>query len=212
MPNGMAASQLRVVVSIQMSGADAIDPFGGLERRKKIHARGHPKDMERVRRRRDLVRRCLVLALCRSPGSWSALQQTQTSRCRDRVVGALRSFDGTGVATHGTLMRHLIAAWQDVAIAALAVTTIVSCLVIWWSERRRRRVDSDPATSPRPRRLKLSSSQTGSVAPRWRACLTLCVADAETRGAPGPAARTSEIRLERSPAAPPPSHGSSCLR
>ena len=49
MPNGMAASQLRVVVSIQMSGAHAEDPVGGLERRKKIHARGHPKNMERVR-------------------------------------------------------------------------------------------------------------------------------------------------------------------
>jgi hypothetical protein len=49
MPNGMAASQLRVVVSIQMSGAHAKDHVGGLERRKKIHARGHPKNMERVR-------------------------------------------------------------------------------------------------------------------------------------------------------------------
>jgi hypothetical protein len=40
-------------------------------------------------------------------------------------------------------MTDLIATWQGVAIAALAVTTIVSCLVIWRSERRRRRIDSD---------------------------------------------------------------------
>jgi hypothetical protein len=108
-------------------------------------------------------------------------------------------------------MRGLIAAWRAVAIAALAMTTVVSCLVIWWFE------PADAASVPTSDTTATALRDPLVERDRLRRATAMSLPHSlcpERRDPSvfGPALARSEIRLERSPAAWPPSHGSSCLR